>query len=121
MELFLKKILITGASGCIGRSFLSEISKEKNIEIIAAYRKNKLNLEPYENIQFIKLDINKKRNNWYSSLGKPDIVVHLAWDYLDNFKDTKHESEILQSHFLFISNLLKNGLKNIVIAGTCLE
>lgn len=117
----MKKILITGASGCIGRSLLSEISKEKNIEIIATYRKNILNLESYKNIQFIKLDINKKRNNWYSLLGKPDIVVHLAWDYLNNFEDKKHESKLLQSHFLFISNLLKNGLKNIVIAGTCLE
>lgn len=121
MELILKKILITGASGCIGRSLLNEIAKEKNLEIIATYRRNKLNLKLYKNIQFIKLDINEKRNDWYSFLGKPDIVVHLAWDYLNNFEDNKHESELLQAHFLFISNLLKNGLKNILIAGTCLE
>jgi len=54
-------------------------------------------------------------------VGEPDTLIHLAWGGLPNYKSTHHVDEELPSQFRFLEGLIKDGLKNLLVAGTCLE
>jgi dTDP-6-deoxy-L-talose 4-dehydrogenase (NAD+) len=111
------KVAITGATGFIGQS-LSKIIKNKNLKLIRTYNNTK---PPSKKNKHLKLDINKKNVDYYKYLQKPDILIHLAWSNLDDFNHKNHLSKTLKAHKYFLSNLIKQGLSNLVVAGTCFE
>ena len=111
------KIAIVGASGFIGRELCKEINKIKTLKITAAYNKNKPNIT---NIKFVKLNV-KKKKNYFKILRKPDLLIHLAWSGLENYNDNSHLKKILPAHKTFLKEIIKRGLKNLVVIGTCYE
>jgi len=54
-------------------------------------------------------------------LGEPEVLVHLAWGGLPNYDSTHHFQNELPSHFRFLDKMLKSGVQNLVVAGTCFE
>ena len=56
----------------------------------------------------------------YEQLGRPDVVLHMAWR---NGFVHKADSHILDlpAHYTFIRNLLKGGLRHIAVMGTMHE
>jgi len=115
------KIAVIGATGFLGSNIIKFLSKK--YKIIATYNnKNKI-IRKYHNIRNIKwkfLDIYKKKK-FFKYLEHPDIVIHLAWSNLPNYKRKYHIKKELPKQKKFIFSLINNGLKNIFIAGTCFE
>jgi nucleoside-diphosphate-sugar epimerase len=54
-------------------------------------------------------------------MGQPDVLIHLAWTGLPNYKSPHHFEEELPAQYRFLSGLIKCGLKNLVVTGTCFE
>ncbi len=117
------KILISGASGFIGTALIKRLSKEKGYNLVIAGRDEiKLqSLSKKYKCKYICFDINQKQDNWFELLGKPDILLHLAWGNLDNFNAVSHIRNELPSHLEFLLSMIKSGLKKLVVSGTCLE
>ena len=112
------KIVVVGGNSSIGQDLLSQL-KKKNVKIIPTY-KNIKNIKNKYNLYWKKLDIRKNKKNFFSYLECPDIVVNLAWPDIPNYKTKKHLSTYkIQKRF--VSNLVKNGLKNFIGIGTCYE
>ncbi len=112
------KIAIIGATGFLGSNILKLIPKK--YEIIATYvNKEKKRLKK-KNIKWKFLDIHK-RDKFYNYLNKPEIIIHLGWSNLPNYKLKYHLQKELPSQKKFIYDLVSSGLKNIFIAGTCFE
>ena len=112
------KIVVVGGNSSIGQDLLSKL-KSKKIKIIPTYRSVK-NIKNKYNLHWKKLDISKNKKNFFSYLEYPDIVVNLAWADIPNYKTKKHFTTYkIQKRF--ISNLIKNGLKNFIGIGTCYE
>lgn len=115
------KIAITGATGFLGSNIIKFLPQK--YKIIATYNnKNKI-IKKYRNQKNIKwkfLDIYKNKN-FFKYLEYPDTVVHLAWSNLPNYNQKFHIKEELPKQKKFILSLIKGGLKNIFIAGTCFE
>ena len=112
------KIVVVGGNSSIGQDLLSQL-KKKNVKIIPTY-KNIKNIKNKYNLYWKKLDIRKNKKNFFSYLEYPDIVVNLAWPDIPNYKTKKHFSTYkIQKRF--VSNLIKNGLKNFIGIGTCYE
>ena len=112
----MKKILVTGAGGYIGRHIVKKLC-EMNYSIIAV----DINTNTIDD-RAIKLiyDIFDCDETVYKKLGSPDVCLHLAWQ--DGFK---HNSELhidkLPSHYRFLRYMLEGGLKHIAIMGTMHE
>lgn len=120
----MQKILVTGATGFIGGYIIEELL-ERGFNVIAtssnqnkAEQKNWINKVTFLPLDFKTLDVNI---NYHDYFQHPDIVIHLAWEGLPNYKDDFHLNENLPRHKLFLQNLIKNGLKNLCVTGTCLE
>lgn len=119
------KILVTGASGFIGKYVINEILHNSSFDIIASSR-NISNLKLLYNdsrVQFIEHNIFGKyeNENLYEKFFKPDMLIHLAWSNLPNYMMPFHLTENLPADIKFITNLIDNGLKNLTITGTCFE
>lgn len=119
----MNKVLVTGATGFIGNYVIHELCSRENVHVIAAGRnQSKLSLLNQEyNIEIMQFDIYERKDDWYTCTNKPDILIHLAWDELSDYNNLDHLEEILVKHYIFLKNIIKNGLKQVSITGTCFE
>ena len=112
----MKKILITGGNGYIGRH-VTKVLLNKGYDISIADNK----LDGIDNrVKVCNGSIFNGSKNIYEELGKPDICIHMAWR--DGFvhNSSKHMLD-LSKHYEFIENMVNGGLKHIVVIGTMHE
>src|SRR5947207_175396 len=103
----MKKILVTGATGFIG-NYVIGILLKKNYSVIAT----SLSVEKarkydwYDRVEYTPLDLHKTSTqvNYYKLLGQPDMLLHLAWEGLPNYKSAFHIEENLPRHIHFLEN-----------------
>jgi dTDP-6-deoxy-L-talose 4-dehydrogenase (NAD+) len=69
----------------------------------------------------VPLDIQHPPADCYAALGNPDVVIHLAWSGLPNYKSLHHFETELPAQYRFISALVRQGLQSLVTVGTCFE
>lgn len=117
------KVLVTGATGFIGNYVIAELLK-RNISVIATSTNHAIASEkwwyPYVTYVEHKIVANSTEN-LFKKFQQPDLVIHLAWGALSNFKSEEHITEVLPAHFDFLKNLIEHGLKDLTCIGTCLE
>jgi nucleoside-diphosphate-sugar epimerase len=117
------KVLVTGATGGLGELVISKLLSQ-NIEVIATSRNEEKAKQSsfFSKVKYIPFDINSQNNSdLYSYFNKPDALIHLAWEKLDEYKNETHTTSILENHKQFLSNLIDKGLKDITVVGTCYE
>lgn len=119
------KILVTGASGFIGRFVIKELLKTADYQVIATSSKpetlNKIPDHPRViKIHFDVLSTNPNKN-LFEYFHKPDLLIHLAWNGLPNYMEPFHVMINLPREIDFITNLISHGLSNLAITGTCFE
>lgn len=117
------KILVTGATSGFGKLIIPKLL-EMGHHIIATSRdKNKAERLPFfSDINYIPYDIDQPfSGNLYDHFDRPDSMIHLAWDKLQDYGDEQHVSGILESHKVFLFNLISHGLKDFNGIGTCYE
>ncbi len=113
----MKKILVTGAGGYIGRHIVEELLKREDIEVIAT----DLFIDGIDKRANIKqIDIFSGSKEIFKELGEPDVVLHMAWK--DGFvHNSDAHMEFLSKHYEFIKNMVNGGLKHIAVMGTMHE
>jgi len=118
------KILVTGATGFIGRYVIKRLLLSGH-EIITTARRNAgeaVSCFPeLKNTRYIQKDLNDQENDYYSFFNEPDIVIHTSWEGLPNYDKLYHIERNLPANYYFIKNIISNGLGDITITGTCLE
>ena len=114
------KIAVTGANGFIGRHILATLLKQP-VEVTALVRSSTTSQTTLPAANIIHLDIENPPSNAYEYIGSPDVLIHLAWNGLNDFRSLLHYEHELQSHYKFLKGLIKAGLPSMVVSGTCLE
>lgn len=117
------KVLITGATGFISKNLIEYLIKNSELEItITSRSSDKLKDKKwFSKVKFIKADLEDKKKNWYNFFESPDILIHLAWSDLPNYSNNLHITKNLIRDVDFLDNLIENGLKKLVVTGTCFE
>lgn len=113
-------IAITGANGFIGKNLIKSLNKLP-YQVNAIIRNSDCEKVISKNIEYIQLDYKKSNNQTFNLLGKPDILVHLAWSNLDDYNSVNHLEVELENSYKFLKQMINSGVKNIIIAGTCFE
>lgn len=118
------RVLVTGGTGFIGGHVIKELLRHE-VEIIATSR-NEQDASAhdwFQQVKFIPFDFDgfDASKNYFDYFNQPDILIHLAWQGLPNYKSDFHLTENLPRQFAFLKNLVTHGLKNITVTGTCFE
>ena len=114
------KIAVTGASGFIGRHVLDALSSEK-VEVYAITRDASKLANLNKSINVIEVDIHNCDSNVFERVGSPDVLIHLAWDGLPNYKSLHHFETELPKQYHFLKRIIEAGLTTLLVTGTCFE
>ena len=114
------KVAVTGASGFLGQHILNHLNNLP-VEVVATTRSKHANLPKLVNGLWVELDIQNPPENIFLLMGSPDILIHLAWQGLPNYKSFRHFELELPAQYSFLSALIKKGLRSVVVVGTCFE
>ena len=118
------KVLVTGSTGFIGSHLILELLKRKSNQIVATSRSmdKAKKSDWFSKVEYIEYNFNDGiSENLYEFFGKPDQLIHLAWEDLSNYNSSSHIDEILPNHCDFIESMVVGGLKDVVVTGTCFE
>lgn len=117
------KVLVTGATGFLGNHVINELIKSENCTIIASGRDEKKarQFKWFERVDFIPANLNEIKVNYFDYLKQPDLLIHLSWEGLPNYKDLFHFEHNLFTNYAFLKNMLEHGLKDLAVIGTCFE
>lgn len=117
-------VLVTGATGFIGKYVVDNLLQEKCFVIIAGRNKDlperwlQNDHVKFEYLDFEDID---ETINYFEILGRPDKLIHLAWQGLPNYKQLFHFEKNLPQQYSFLKNIIQNGLKAVTVTGTCFE
>lgn len=114
------KVAVTGATGFIGRHVLAEL-EARSVESIAIVRPSTKKAIGLNRCSLVHFDLHNTSPNAFELMGKPDVLIHLAWSGLPNYKSLHHFEQELPAQYRFLKNLIESGLQTLVVAGTCFE
>jgi len=114
------KVAVTGASGFVGRNVVRELIKEDVVVIAITRDKSRLS-EFADKVKIIEFDMVNMSNHVFDDLERPDVLLHLAWAGLPNYLSLHHFERELPLQYAFLKNMIQQGLKSVVVAGTCFE
>ncbi len=107
----MKTIIVTGASGFIGRYFLDNLKEDYLIYAIARRSRMEANVPYHHNIKWIQGDISNKISmyeigDYITNSGGADYIIHLAAFYDFSYDDNP---EYFRSNILGTENVLELG------------
>jgi dTDP-6-deoxy-L-talose 4-dehydrogenase (NAD+) len=113
-------VAVTGASGFIGRHVLDELLACGQ-SVVATYRPGREPERKSPGLRWVELDVADPPLNAYDCLGRPQALIHLAWDGLPNYNSLHHIEDELPKHYRFLSRVVRQGLPALIASGTCFE
>jgi nucleoside-diphosphate-sugar epimerase len=116
------KIMVTGATGYVGNHVIEHLLG-KGHDVIAVGRSavKAAAFDWFPRVRWVDADIQGERPGLLHDCGNPRVLLHLAWDKLDRYRDPEHFESLPGQHYRFIRGLVREGLQHCLVAGTCLE
>ncbi|HEY4286458.1 MAG TPA: NAD-dependent epimerase/dehydratase family protein [Puia sp.] len=119
-----RKVLVTGVTGFIGPYVIDQLLQAGHTVIASSANEEKARLQSwYPDVEYIPFNLAtaSSGDDYYDLFGRPDHLIHLAWEGLPNYKAAFHLEENLPRHQIFLENLVRGGLNDLTVTGTCFE
>lgn len=113
------KILITGATGFIGKELCNKLVSEGHL-IIGISRDPDLHISSNSNLRFLKYELGNVLPNEVIEF-EPELLYHLSWEGIPDFSDSICIKNLLDQVKFFLELKKITSLKKIIASGTCAE
>lgn len=120
----MKRVLVTGATGFIGNYVIHDLLRKGYTVIASSPAEDRARLQAwFRQVEYIPLDLSaiSPDADYFEFFRRPDSMIHLAWEGLPNYKAAFHLEDNLPRHSSFLTSLIRGGLKDLTVTGTCLE
>jgi dTDP-6-deoxy-L-talose 4-dehydrogenase (NAD+) len=117
------KALVTGATGFIGRHVVPAL-RARGVDVVATGVEAEPSAFPWlAGADYRPYDLAEAfgGEDLFARFGRPDLLVHLAWEGLPRYRERFHFESNLPRHYAFIKNLVEHGLADVTVTGTCFE
>jgi nucleoside-diphosphate-sugar epimerase len=114
------RVTLTGASGFIGRHVLAELARHQ-VEVVAVTRNSTRLSDLGGSVRIVEYNIDRTDSDCFDKLGRPDVLIHLAWGGLPNYRSLHHFEAELPRQFRFLKTMIAAGLDSLLVTGTCFE
>jgi len=116
------RIMVTGATGFIGRHLVKKLLQNGHqVIVVARNLKRAEEFEWLDEVSFIQADLYLDYWPVIKKIDMVDTLIHLAWPGLPNYQGNFHIFQNLILDLAFLKASLESGLSHLVVAGTCLE
>ena len=114
------KIAVTGASGFVGRHVAAELER-RSLAPVVVLRPSSETPDHLAAHRIVRIDVAAPPAQAYELLGRPDVLIHLAWSGLPNYRSLHHFETELPAQYAFLRGLVSDGLSALLVTGTCFE
>jgi dTDP-6-deoxy-L-talose 4-dehydrogenase (NAD+) len=114
------RIAVTGANGFVGRHVVRKLV-ERGAEVTAVVRPGGSPADLPGCPKQVQMDLSTPPVGAFDLLNQPDCLIHLAWGGLPNYRSLHHFETELPTQYRFLRQLIDEGLKCVMVSGTCFE
>jgi nucleoside-diphosphate-sugar epimerase len=117
-------ILVTGASGFVGQHAVRALlARGHRVTVSATRPENTASFDWATEVECVPYVLPQQpdERDLYVHFGRPDALLHLAWQGLPNYTASFHLDQNLFPQYHFLKNLIVNGLPSLTVTGTCFE
>lgn len=117
------KILVTGATGFIGRHVVQWLVNNGFTDVIATSTslEKAQEMSWYNHVTYIQCDYFKEERDYYTHFMKPDILIHCAWKGVSDVSNRNHILLNLPTEIHFLDWFINAGKTKLVVVGSCYE
>jgi len=111
------RVAVTGASGFLGRHVVAELER-RGLSAVLLQRQPSGHGPMHRHVRFDHLE---DPAGLHERAGRPDVLLHLSWGGLPNYRSPHHLAQEQPAHQRLLSTMVREGLSHVVVAGTCFE
>ncbi|KII35916.1 NAD-dependent epimerase/dehydratase family protein [Pseudomonas fluorescens] len=116
------KVLVTGATGFVGRHLVAALlARGCDVRAVARNAETAQGMPWINDVEFIAADIHAADLDIHALTDGIDALAHLAWPGLPNYRALFHFEHNLMADYRFIKSAVEAGVQQVLVTGTCFE